>query len=256
MTINYIANVQVSSEVTRMGDGKVLGSYFFPDEVLKPGLNPLSINITDNDNFIDPQAANLEIMLSYSQNINSMSAMAANTIYIVANATSLVAQTQYFIKHTGRLSGNIKIGTPDSIERDRQVPHLVNLCSIGKTNTFIKYVQTGDYDDNEVNDMYGSLFINLSANVATLNTYHTQVSSNLEILGAGEGITINSYLTVQDAKDIANGLYVIESYLRDCRLADEDKYNNLLKNSTKFSYNITKMAAVAQGNMISQFSNF
>lgn len=256
MTINYIANVQVSSEVTRMGDGKVLGTYFFPDEVLKPGLDPLTINISDNDNFINPQQANLEVFLSLSKNVYSLSGLAISTLSIYPNANSLVAQTEIFIKHTGRLSGNIKIGTPDSIERDRQVPHLVNLSSIGKTNTYIKYVQTGNFDDTEVDDMYGSLFIDLSSNVSTLNTYYYQISDNLTFIPSEGGGSYTSSMSPAHALQIANGIYLIESYIRDSRLNDEDKYNNLLRGSTKFSYNITKMAADAQGNMISQFSNF
>jgi hypothetical protein len=257
MTASFIANVQVSSEVTRMGDGKVLGSYFFPDEVLKANLDPLTVNIADNENFINPQRITLDQMLSYSKNIYSLSGVSPNTTVISANANNLVAQTEYFIKHTVRLSGNIKIGTPDSIERDRQVPHLVNLSSLGKTNTYIKYVQTGTYDDSEMNDMYGSLFIDLSANVAALNTYYTQISSNLEIQFPGtEAQLIIQDLSTQDASNIANNLYIIESYIRDNRLEDEDKYNEMLKNSTKFSYNITRMASLAQANMANQFTTF
>lgn len=257
MNDSLIKTVEIPSVLNRMTDGKVLGSYFFPEEVLKANLNPLTINIIDNENFVNPQAANLELFLSHSQNINSMSAMAANTIYIVANATSLVAQTQYFIKHTGRLSGNIKIGTPDSMERDREVPHLVTLSSMGQANSYVKYIETGNFDSTEVDELYASLFVNLSANVSTLNTYYTQISSNLEILGSGEGMSIQSYLTIQDAKNIANDLYIIESYIRDCRLTDEEKYNILIKNSMKYTFNMSATINNAQQQIVNQaFTNF
>lgn len=235
------------STYSRMTDGSVIGMRFYPPEIVNTAKGYAEtdvIDILDGTNFINPQKSNTTLLNIELTNLidtcNNSGTIDTKLIQIRDAACNVRYMSLLeFDRHTDRLTGQTEIGTP--LDEDvvpalgREVPYLLTLYSIGRSVSFLNYVNTGQRDEEILNQAYGSVLFDFTSYPNTVIEITEAVSSNLT-LGPEPGIYI---FTMSEAyantlTQTLNNMYI--SFDQN-RTDDENVYSTYLGTLTNIRGN-------------------
>lgn len=258
------------TKFNRLIDGNIIGMRFYPPQIVNTSKGFTETDIIDtNDgtNFVNPQNAYISDIDSECANLISL----CSTYYIaeppggIIELGPIIQQTSNistlalveFERHTNRLTGQTPIGTTLEVDVEpdptRMVPYLVVLDSIGKTVSYLNYVNTGVRDESIMISAYGSIYLDISEYSNSIMNIATQISSNIV---ASEGVyPFTLTMTPQELSEISNTLIEIYDSLTDTRRSDEYAYANLISDlkDTSKSTSLLNTVNTIQQEMLEQF---
>lgn len=255
---------------TRMTDGSVQGMRFYPPEIVntaKGYAETAVIDVSDGTNFVNPQKSNTaQLTVELTNLIDTCNNSGAADIKLtqIRDAACNVRDMSLleFDRHTDRLTGQIAVGSPlpeDVVPAfGRNVPYLLTLSSIGKSTAFLNYVNTGEKNEEELNEAYGSVLFDFSSYANTVLTINNAVSSNLT-LGPEPGIYIFT-MSEAYANTLTNTLIQMSNSFDQNRTDDENVYATYLSTMTSTSFTgntgILSIIANIQSSLVTQSFNY
>jgi hypothetical protein len=247
-----------------MIDGNISGMRFYPPEIINPAKGFTDSDVIDvsiSENFINPQKNTITQLNSDLANLISTCAPGINIkVDRIREASENVKNKSLleFTRHTDRLTGQIPVGTLLPVDvvspEGRNVPYLYPLNAIGKTNTYLNYINTGQRSEEILNQAYGSLFIDLGEYSNTVIFVQTKVTANIEpALEPPPEFVFN--MSEEYASYLANTLNDLCISLDQSRTDDENTYVGFVSSITSGSGNTGILGTInsIQTSLIQEF---
>lgn len=190
-TGNSFSQPLMSNTMTRLIDGNVTAMRFYPPEIVntaKGYTETSNIDVSDKTNFINPAKANIAAFSNNLMNIHTLVTVtypSGAPVSQIGAAAANVANTcvPEMLRHTERLTGQAPLGEPlneSYVPADgRKVPYLIPLNAIGKSKTYLSYVETGERDETLLNEAYGAIFFDYANLSSTLIEITNQIIANV-----------------------------------------------------------------------------
>lgn len=242
------ANNTIPPVIQRMSNPGASNMRTFPPFILLDA-NTSPIDYTNTSLWVNPVSNVTSELIT----ICTQSSDACNGVIgletLQTKAYDAFEQTTEFLMHTNRLCGKTPAGT-DPV--DRPVPYLVTVANIGRSLSYIKYVQENIVDDSLVIENFGSAYQygNLVIKLATVDGIPEEILSSI-VVGESSNTTTLTPSRISQMVSAFNDLII---FVDEKRVADETAFANSLNDIRGAASGFINTIASAQANMINNYT--
>jgi hypothetical protein len=242
------ANTNLPPIVQRMTNPGASNIRNYP-EIIMANTQATNIDFTNTDDWVNPVANVTLALIDVSSESRDVCIDVVALEGLKEAAQTAFQQTTEFLMHTNRLCGKTPAGTD---EVDRPVPYLIVVANIGRSLSFINYVQNNIVDDTYLKNNFASAYTysNLASILAEVDGYPQEISSSI-VYGESSNTTI---LTTQRINEMTSSFSQLTIFVDEKREADEQAFVNSTIQIRSAAANFINTISQAQANMVNSYT--
>lgn len=246
--------------MNRISNTSFQRAILFPTNILVDAANTKDPNFNNVSLFVNPIADDIQNIIISLNNLSKESNTVTRVANIVGN-TSLaeIANVQMFLNHTNRISGKIRPGTDEPEDLNRMVPYLSVLVPIGRTLSYIKYVEQDVVDYSYTDNCFTALSNStsqISTMISLFDGYKQEINTSYStVYDEFMNPIVVSNLTTERLNEMSANIVSKVSILNVDRKNDEQSFSDLLDEMRNSTPNFIGIIAQVQKDMINNAFN-